>query len=377
MARLHSDFQRRDHWFFQIRLPQWFSRSIERVPLFWRFQVLGWVAFGVLTIPLKMSAYGSFWYAIGITLFREPVGFMITCGLRQIYRRMNFGSDRPVRLAVCVVSLGLLGGGLDALLMWLSRPLVEMDQTAQGTFGIFCFRSMLFCCWSVLYFSVRDQIATSKHLLNLARAKAAAQDAELLMLRAQVAPHFLFNSLNTILAGLERQPLSLAPVVQGLADYFRFSLTNRHDLLIPLGDEFDAIVNYLKVEKARFRDSIWIETHINASVRSLAVPGVFLQPLVENALKYGHQTSPTPLLLKVRATAVEDGGAVVEVMNSGCWIEPPPMRLADDPGGNGLDILRRRLELLYRGEAMIKISSESEPDRVTVQVRIPPPESTH
>jgi len=376
MAQLFSGSQPREHWFFQIRVPVWFSRRIERVPLFWRFQILGWVIFGVATVPLKMSAFGSLWYAIGITLFREPVGFMITCGLRQIYRRMQLGKDRPAQLAVCVLLLGLLGGGLDALLMWLSHPLIRIDQTGHDTLGVFCFRSMLFCCWSVLYFSIREQIAASEQLLNLARARAAAQDAELLMLRAQVAPHFLFNSLNTILAGLERQPLSLAPVVQGLADYFRFTLTNRHDLLIPLGDEFDAIVNYLKVEKARFRDTILIDTHIDPSVRSLAVPGVFLQPLVENALKYGHQTSTTPLRLKVSASVTEDGGAMVEVTNSGCWIEPPPVRDADDPGGNGLDILRRRLELLYRGEAKIKISSLSEPDSVTVHVRIPLAEST-
>jgi hypothetical protein len=371
MSPFNAGIEVRGDWFSRLPIQQRLRSRILRIPLFWRLQIIGWTLFGVLTMPLKISAFDSAPYALLATLCREPAALLLTSGFRLVYRRLNLKVDQSTRLAAWVILLALLASTIDALLGMALDTAIHPTAAAQGAFGVFCFRCMLFCCWSFLYFWLRDQIEARQHLLNLARAKTAAQDAELLMLRAQVAPHFLFNSLNTILAGLERQPLALIPVVQGLADYFRFTLTTRHDAFIPLGDEFDAIVNYLRVEKARFRESIQIESFIDEAARSILVPGVFLQPLVENALKYGHRTSPTPLRLRVSAETLADGSVVAAVANSGDWIEPLPVRPLKDAGGHGLAILRRRLELLYRGQAEIKVSSSPANDSVIVQVRIP------
>lgn len=84
------------------------------------------------------------------------------------------------------------------------------------------------------------------------------------------------------------------------------------------------------------------------------MPGIFLQPLIENAIKYGYQTSPTPLRLWIKVEVREDGGVDLEVRNTGEWVEP---RETDSAHGNGLAILRRRLELLYHGRHRIDIAS--------------------
>lgn len=205
------------------------------------------------------------------------------------------------------------------------------------------------------------------------RAEMAIRDAEIRMLRAQVSPHFLFNAFNAILADLDRKPASLIPVVQGLSDYFRYSLTTRHETLVPLGGEFDAMTNYLTVEKARFRESLVIESHIDPSVRGLQVPGIFLQPLVENAVKFGHQTSPTPLHVWLRVTGTADGGARIEVTNSGHWVVPPASREAHQTGGCGLSNLRQRLLLLYRTEDLLQLPTSTHGSNVTVQLHFPGP----
>jgi len=342
--------------------------GLSHLPLFWRFQIIGWLTFAIFTLPLKVTAFGSVEYAILVVLLREPLGLLLTSGFRIVYRRMDIRAHPPAQLAICGIGFSFLAGGIDLLAFKSFTSNVHADPISQSAMGILCFRAMLYCVWSFLYFWIRDHLRNNQRMLRLAQAETAARNAELLMLRAQVSPHFLFNALNTILAGLDRQPAALAPTVQGLADYFRYSLTSRHDTLVPLGEEFDAIMNYLMVEKARFRDSLVIESHLDPKVRGILVPGVFLQPLVENAIKHGYQTSETPLRLWIRVEAGEDGSVDLEVRNSGCWVEP---RDTDGSHGNGLAILRRRLELLYGGGHGIETTASSNPAEVTIRIHLP------
>ena len=350
--------------------------SLSYVSPFWRVQIIGWLAFAVFTLPLKISAFGSVEYAILVLVLREPLGLLLTSGFRLIYRRMDIRRHPVAQLAACVVALSFLAGGIDVMVFKSFSSHIKADPISHNELGMLSFRTMLYSVWSFLYFWIRDHQLNSQRLLRLAQAETAARNAELLMLRAQVSPHFLFNALNTILAGLDRQPAALAPTVQGLADYFRYSLTSRHDTLVTLGEEYDAIMNYLMVEKARFRDSLVIESYLDPSARGILVPGVFLQPLVENAIKYGYQTSETPLRLWIRVQSGKEGSVDLEVRNSGYWVEEQP---TDGSHGNGLSILRRRMELLYGGRQGIEIATSTHPAEVTIRIHLlptnPPPDA--
>lgn len=287
-----------------------------------------------------------------MTLVRDPLGVVMTMGMRQAYKRLGLFPGRPVRLASWVLLICLITGFLDGLLWDFINGTFFHLQSKNPMSGLFYPRSLVYCSWSFLYFWIKDHLASRERLLALARAETAVREAELKMLRAQVSPHFLFNAFNTVLAGLDRNPEKLAPVVQSLADYFRYSLSNRHDMFVPVEEEFAAVVNYLAVEKARFRESLVVETYLDPAARQLMVPGVILQPLLENALKYGHLTSPTPLRISLRVEVSSAGSLVVEVSNSGHWVEEPLLRPRHDVGGSGLENLRRRLELLYPGNTV-------------------------
>lgn len=341
------------------------------IPLFWRIQIISWTALGVLTLPLKGAVFGSFYYAVLITLYREPLGFLLTSGFRVIFGRLGLISEGPVRVFCRVVPLSIVAALLDVSLgWWLFDHLLKM-RTSQGVIGIFGIRMVAYAAWSLAYFWIKGQMIARQRLLDIIRAETAARDSEILMLRAQVSPHFLFNAFNAILADLERQPLSLIPVVQGLSDYFRYSLTSRQEMFVSLGEEFDAMISYLTVERARFRDSLIIECEIDPAVRLLRVPGVFLQPLIENALKFGHQTSPTPLHLRLSVTATSDGGAQMDVSNSGDWISPQQNRMPDNIGGCGLSNLSRRLVLLYGRSDLLQIPDGTIDGMVVVSIRFP------
>jgi LytS/YehU family sensor histidine kinase len=219
------------------------------------------------------------------------------------------------------------------------------------------FRSMLFFAWSMLYFWIKALHEARERELRLSRAETRQREAELQMLRAQINPHFLFNSLNTVIAGLGREQVVLQSVVQGLADYLRYALAHRDANRVPLGEEFDAIVNYLTVEKARFGDDLQIETALDEELRATLVPGVLLQPLVENALKHGWHSAEPPLRLRL---AVRRGGSrnlEIEVANTGEWIDPNAAR-RDGVGGTGLENIRRRLALLYPGRHAFEVAGQ-------------------
>ena len=324
-----------------------FSDWLDRLPLFWRFQIVGWLVFVVLSFPFKLIALSSVSYVVCMTLVREPLGVVMTMIMRKTYQRLGLFPGRPVRLAGWVLLICLVLGFLETRIWDLSNDTFFHLESKNPMVSLFYPRSLVYCSWSFLYFWIKDHLASRERLLALARAETAVREAELRMLRAQVSPHFLFNAFNTVLAGLARNPEQLAPVVQSLADYFRYSLSSRHDMFVPVEEEFAALVNYLAVEKARFRDSLVVETWLDPAARQLMVPGVILQPLLENALKYGHQTSPTPLRISLRVEVSSAGSLVVEVSNSGYWVEEPASRPRHDVGGSGLANLRRRLELLY------------------------------
>jgi LytS/YehU family sensor histidine kinase len=341
----------------------------RRLSLFWQFQLGGWLAHAIVSLPLKIAAFGSLHAGLVASLMTESVGLLLTLALRFVYRRLRLSPEQPGRLLVWVVLACAVAATIDLRISVPSEVVSELRELpAIVMFGFTWLRALTYVAWTILYFWIRRVITERERVLNQLRAEAAARDAELRMLRAQVDPHFLFNALNTVLAGLDRDPRSLSIVVQGLADYLRYSLAHRHSMLVPLGEEFDAAMNYLEVEKARFRDDLIVEAHIDDAARHVMVPGVFVQPLIENAVKHGYKSSPLPLRLRVSVESATVGGAAIEVANSGRWIDPPLHRPPDDASGVGLASLQRRLALFYPDTHTFEILRVADGVRVRVSV---------
>jgi len=347
-----------------------FWRCMGSIPLFWKCQVGGWAVYTLLTFPLKLFLWGTLERAVALTLLRETFGFVGTLGLWAVYRRAPLGLGRPVRLGVVLLGLGLGLSFLEGLccgwLEFVARPPSSMGVIRLGTVY---FRGLLYAVWGLLYFLIRERIKEASRAAALAEAKAQAQRAELLLLRAQANPHFLFNAFNTILAGLDHEPRALQPMVQGLADYLRYSLRHKEKAEALLSDEFEASVNYLTVEQARFGADLETECRLGTAARHALVPAVLVQPLIENAVKHGMKTSPMPLRVSVMADLAGDGRVCIEVTNSGEWIEPATHGAEGHDGGHGLGILRRRLGILYGDRHTFEV--EAGRGQVRVRVMVP------
>jgi len=222
-------------------------------------------------------------------------------------------------------------------------------------------RSTLLFLWFLLYFGI-------KSLKRSLEVEREFQKAEVRLLRSQMNPHFLFNALTTIMA-VRRDEAKVELVTQSLADYLRFSLQQEQQeqnevAAHPLGDEITALENYLRVEKVRFSDDLEWSIDAEADALRTLVPSALVQPLLENAIKYGQETGPRPLRVSITAK-VAQGHLEIEVCNSGHWVEGDRTH----SGGVGLSNLRRRLELIYGHAASLDIRHN--PSTVAVCVSLP------
>ena len=182
-----------------------------------------------------------------------------------------------------------------------------------------------------------------------------AATAQLAALRAQINPHFLFNSLNSIAQLIHVDPDKAEDCVQRLAAIFRYLLRRAEQEFVPLAEELNMAEAYLEIERARFGDRIQVRTHVDPRSLKQLIPNLILQPLVENAVKHGlsRKLGPGTIQIDVRmdgatlALSVGDDGLGMTDAALGCVYER----------GVGLRNLRARLERLYGPSHLPEITS--------------------
>jgi LytS/YehU family sensor histidine kinase len=182
-------------------------------------------------------------------------------------------------------------------------------------------------------------------------------------------PHFLFNALTAVMAVSDDKE-KVETLTQSLADYLRFSLSKSDEDQAPLEEELNALENYLHVEKVRFGANLLCRIVANQETRSLKTPRHLVQPLLENAIKYGQQTSPMPLSILVQAE-IAGGELHLTVENTGSWVESAAATSRNKDSGIGIGIsnLQRRIHLIYGNRASLTYENSSE--RVLARVTLP------
>ena len=182
-----------------------------------------------------------------------------------------------------------------------------------------------------------------------------AATAQLAALRAQINPHFLFNSLNSIAQLIHVDPSKAETCVERLAEIFRYILHRSEQEFVPLADELQMTTAYLDIERARFDDRLVVETSVDPRALRQLIPNLVLQPLVENAVKHGLSRKVGRGTLSIDARFSGDV-LTLTVGDDGLGI--PPSLLANVfERGVGLRNLRARLERLYGPEHLPEITS--------------------
>lgn len=195
-----------------------------------------------------------------------------------------------------------------------------------------------------------------------------AQRAELQALRAQVHPHFLFNSLNTVNALIGYDPAKAREACVLLADYLRGTLGAQEHALVKLDEEWALCERYLAVEKLRLGERLVLDVELEEAARACLVPSLLLQPLVENAMTHGIARVDAPAPLRVRASR-HDGRLVIELENG---VDPEPRRRE---GGVGLANVRARLAAQYSEDTVLRVERDAAKFRVVLDLPAHAPEA--
>lgn len=202
----------------------------------------------------------------------------------------------------------------------------------------------------LLWYTLQEQQEANR---RKEEAEQLTKDAELLKLRQQLQPHFLFNSLNSISALAGSQPEKARHMVQQLAEFLRGTLRRDELQWVTLEEEMRHLELYLDIEKVRFGQRLQTSVQIDADARLMQVPSLLLQPVVENAIKFGLYDTTGEVLIRIEATAGENQ-LTLAVTNP----YDAETAVTTQGTGFGLASIRRRLFLLFARHDLLHTTAE-------------------
>jgi signal transduction histidine kinase len=332
---------------------------------FWRLQFLGWGG-AMLLRAVSSIANAQPWSFLVIVVIATITGFSISLIMSVIYRAVM--NRRPVvtwgvTALVLALAVGLYAF-IDSWVISLYRAGGDASF-AQLFVGVFYLDLTLLISWTGLYYAINFFLQVEEQNDQLMRLEAQATSAQLAMLRYQLNPHFLFNTLNSISTlVLLKQTEPANAMLSRLSSFLRYTLVNEPTARVTVAQEIETLKLYLDIELMRFEERLRTEFRIDDAVSNALMPSLLLQPLVENAIKYA--VSPLEYGAEITIEAQLVGPMLrVTVSDTGPGLQPgtDPSTVfgaSTDSTGIGLANIRDRLAQAYGENQRFDISNRPE-----------------
>ncbi len=342
--------------------------------LFWTAYALAWSVFatGYGVIALLQGGDPGAGLRVGLA-FVIPAS-ALGVGVVHLARRWTWPPERP-----WIFVLRHLAAAAAFSVLWtvgasVVRQGVQAMRGAAEPFDLLSgFQSLLPLVHLLFGFLVYGMIAAVVYLERTlrglqrereraARAEALQARAQFRALRARLDPHFLFNALHSVLSLIRRAPERAERAVEGLGDLLRYALgrgAERGEDLVTLERELEMVRTYLELEEIRLGDRLRVEEAVPPETRSVLIPPLTVQPLVENAVQHGVGESREGGTVRLAARLTSGDGKrrlEVTIRDDGPGADPGELR--SPPEGSGLSLVRRRLELLYGEDARLVLDTE-------------------
>ncbi len=338
--------------------------------------ILGFWLFYVIVVTLRAAI--ADWPSQGEMAVRRAVVTALGIGLTYIlYRILRIFEDKALSTRIITAFTGAIPFAIAIACfnyyvfnvynpesLFDEKHLEEMRKyMAEENFALKAIaedaisRFFFIISWASLYLTLSYASKVRTVERKAARYAQAAQDAELRSLRYQVNPHFLFNTLNSLSTLVMRsQPGEAEKMILNLSKFYRTSLSGDPLEDVPLSDEVHLQNLYLDIESVRFPKRLKTKIDIPDDLMNMLVPGLILQPLVENAIKHGVSRSKRPVTIEISARS-EDDHLILTVTDDG---EGTKETDGDDRiSGIGLANVRDRLETRFGREASLKVMRPS------------------
>jgi two-component system LytT family sensor kinase len=334
--------------------------------------IVWWLVWVFLTLGQSLLfyyAYGSF---INVSLIDSTFSLLIFSSLAlSLWYPFNFFNTGKQRTTTLISNLVISGTIAITLWVLITKFVVlvvipeQNDYQAywNATFpyrigtGVFIYSLVVLTYY--LFISLTN---LSEKNAKEAKLESLVKEIELKMLRSQINPHFLFNSLNSISSLTITDPEKARDMVVKLSEFMRYALSRKDEQPVSLQSELDNLWLYLDIEKVRFGDKLITETDIKSECLDFKIPVMLLQPLYENAVKHGVYESTESV--KIITYAKIDNG-FLEMTISNNYDPASSMKRGT---GTGLLNVSRRLELYYGNKASIKTTKENGIYSVTLYI---------
>ncbi|HEY6643187.1 sensor histidine kinase [Povalibacter sp.] len=322
---------------------------------FWSLHAIGWSSYAISQY-LGFVLYGKAAEYLSVIIVATISGFLLSAPLRYLCRYLW---TKPPAIMISAA----LGTAYFTALVWrviinvayekyveTDWPMVHWYEYLSGAMTA----TYLFACWMGLYFGFKYYESMQLQRERALRASALAQEAQLKMLRYQLNPHFLFNTLNAISTLIIDNRNSVAnSAVSGLSEFLRYTLDQDPMKKVTVAQELEALDLYLNIEKMRFGTRLTIQYDIDDEATTILMPSLLLQPLIENAIKYA--ISPREEGGRIRIAAqVENGLLHLAVEDDGPGLVDPA-RLTNGRGV-GIRNTRERLQVLYGSSGHVTVT---------------------
>jgi two-component system, LytTR family, sensor kinase len=319
----------------------------DRARAFWTLQTLGWLGYGFIRFfnGLANQRAVEYWKP---TVIAVATGFVITLVFRLILRRIR---TRPLPVVVFTVFVSSIFFALIFSAIETLGHVATYDPAwrPQGIefFGNTMFDTYVLLSWAALYLIINYWLMIQAEREKTLSATAMAHQAQLKMLRYQLNPHFLFNTLNAISSLVLAKRYDKANGMLGkLSAFLRYSLVNQPTQKSTLEQELEALALYLDIEKVRFQKRLQVVIDVDKRARKALIPSLLLQPLIENAVKYAIAPAEDGGTITI-AARLRGGCLMVSVTDSGPGLRKGE-RLPDlKSSGVGIANIRARLVQAY------------------------------
>jgi two-component system LytT family sensor kinase len=311
-----------------------------------------WTAVGLVAVLPEMTVSHDFGKATLQSFVQWWSWGLLAPVIAAVDERLPFSSRQPARRVLVQLALappfGLVYGYLAACVA-ATLGVLKWSQVIQPLVLTTALREMF---WSMVVYGLivgvrQAYLYQQRYLsaeLRMERLERSFAAARLNSLRMQLDPHFLFNALNTISAQVEREPRLARRMIEHLGELLRLSLSSQGRSVLALADELAVLDHYLAIQKIRFGNALRVEIDVPADVAQALVPSMFIQPLVENAIRHG--LAPRAGGGSIVIKAVRAGEELhVRVLDDGVGL--PPGWSSENHAGLGLSITRERIAGLY------------------------------
>jgi signal transduction histidine kinase len=304
-----------------------------------------------------------------VTLVVANCNFLLLNTYYQLVWRRMRTHDARAYLALCATApvLGACAALMARSLLGLLAPWFEV-----GFWGLMALNALLAVLFGLAFFRVEDlrqQQSSTLAQLEASEAiqrtlKGARDRAQLAALQTLIKPHFVFNSLNAVVALIGEDPKKAEETTLRLAHLMRYLLEVSDDDMMSLESELGVVQAYLEIEKVRLGNRLTYAIDSPAELRAVSVPGLLLQPLVENAVNHGVRQRPNGGFVRVRVSAESDS-CRIEIVDNGPGF-------SDHHGtGRAMGLVRSRLDGMYADNHELRVERDEAAGETIVMLRLP------